>query len=245
MWEQLSTKKALYPKAHQNPPPPHTHTYTYHWNTPHQLAAHPAHKTCHTMWDGPTPPMCCPRKSRRCQGTRACGRVQTHSQPAGPGTQGSTGFQAVELLETWWNVDAGCLACISTHTQRERGGFLGANKNLWLPIVGGPAANRRWLTVNPTVHKVRGKLIGGGWHDKCLCCCLQLAAPVGLSPLTAALPLNPFAPQAAAPIDLSTPCALPPPAWPILTPLHPFLSLGRLCQRIPRTVPASVLWTRP
>ena len=37
----------------------------------------------------------------------------------------------------------------------------------------------------------------GVWHDARLCCCLQLvqlAAPIGLSPLTAALPLNPFPP---------------------------------------------------
>ena len=59
--------------------------------------------------------------------------------------------------------------------------------------------------------------LGGGgwdWHDAGLCCCLQLAAPLGLSPLTAALPLNPFPLQAAAPIGLSPPCALPLPAWP-------------------------------
>ena len=53
---------------------------------------------------------------------------------------------------------------------------------------------------------------GGGWHDW-LSCYLQLAA-IGLSPLTVALPLNPFPPQAAVPIGLSTPCALPLPAWP-------------------------------
>ena len=33
--------------------------------------------------------------------------------------------------------------------------------------------------------------MGGGWHDAGLCCCLQRAAPIGLSPLTLALPLNP------------------------------------------------------
>ena len=42
--------------------------------------------------------------------------------------------------------------------------------------------------------------VGGGvWHDAWLCCCLQLAAPIGLSPLTAALPLSPFPPEAARP----------------------------------------------
>ena len=35
---------------------------------------------------------------------------------------------------------------------------------------------------------------GGCWHDAWLCCYLQRAAPIGLSPLTAALPLNPFPP---------------------------------------------------
>ena len=55
---------------------------------------------------------------------------------------------------------------------------------------------------------------GGGGYDAWLCCSLQRAAPMGLSPLTAALPLNPLPQQAAAPIGLSPPCALPPPAWP-------------------------------
>ena len=35
---------------------------------------------------------------------------------------------------------------------------------------------------------------GGGWHDTWVCCGLQLAAPIGQSPLTAALPLNRFPP---------------------------------------------------
>ena len=51
--------------------------------------------------------------------------------------------------------------------------------------------------------------------------CLQRAARIGLSPFTTALPLNPFPAEVAAPIRLSPPRALPPPAWPILTPLHP------------------------
>ena len=41
---------------------------------------------------------------------------------------------------------------------------------------------------------------GGGWHDARLCCCLQLTVSIGLSPLIAALPLNPVPPQAAVPI---------------------------------------------
>ena len=57
---------------------------------------------------------------------------------------------------------------------------------------------------------------GGGWHDTSLYCCLQLAAPVALSPLTLALSLNSFPPQAAAPIRLSPPRALPLPAWAML-----------------------------
>ena len=40
----------------------------------------------------------------------------------------------------------------------------------------------------------------GGWHDAGLCCCLQRAAPIGLSPLPAALPLNPFPPRVAVPL---------------------------------------------
>ena len=85
---------------------------------------------------------------------------------------------------------------------------------------------------------------GGGWHDASLCCCLQLAAPVGLSPLTLAVSLNPVPPhhpQAAAPISLSPPCALPLPAWPTLTSPLTLPSLGRLCQRSPWTVPVSLL----
>ena len=58
-----------------------------------------------------------------------------------------------------------------------------------------------------------------GWHDAWLCCCLQLAAPIGLSP----------------------PCALPLPAWPVRTSLLAFLSLGRLCLQSPWTVPVSLL----
>ena len=49
-----------------------------------------------------------------------------------------------------------------------------------------------------------------------MCCCLERAAPIGLSPLTAALHLNPLPPKAAAPIGLPLP------------PYSLFLSLGRL-----------------
>ena len=57
-------------------------------------------------------------------------------------------------------------------------------------------------------------------------CCLQPAAPVGLSPLTLVLPLNPLPPQAAVPIGLSPPCALPLLPGLSLPPYTPFLSLG-------------------
>ena len=64
-------------------------------------------------------------------------------------------------------------------------------------------------------------------------CCLQPAAPIGLSPL--ALPLNSLPLEAAAPIGLSRPRALVPPLPGLsLPPYKPFLSLGRLWQRSPR-----------
>ena len=68
---------------------------------------------------------------------------------------------------------------------------------------------------------VRERGGGGRWHDAWLCCCLQRAAPIGLSPLAAALPWTPLPPEAAAPICLSTPS---PPAWPNPTslPTRPF-----------------------
>ena len=50
---------------------------------------------------------------------------------------------------------------------------------------------------------------GGGWHNAGLFCLLPLVAPIGLSPLPLALSLNPLAPQAAVPIGLSPPRALP------------------------------------
>ena len=46
-------------------------------------------------------------------------------------------------------------------------------------------------------------------HDAGLCCCLQRAVPVGLSPLPPALSLHPLPPQAAVPIGLSPPLPLP------------------------------------
>ena len=60
----------------------------------------------------------------------------------------------------------------------------------------------------------------GGGHDAWLDCCLQLGAPIGLSP--------PPVPSFSLP-GLSSP------------PYSPFLSLGQLCQRSPRTVPVSLL----
>ena len=62
-------------------------------------------------------------------------------------------------------------------------------------------------------------------------CCVLLAALIGRSPRTLALPLNPLPLWAAARI-VSPPRALPVPAWPPL----PF-PWYRLCQRSPRTVP--------
>ena len=59
-------------------------------------------------------------------------------------------------------------------------------------------------------------------HDNWLCWCLQRAVPVGLSPLTLALPLNPLPPHTAAtPIGLSplVPALSPCPAYPDPPPL--------------------------
>ena len=75
----------------------------------------------------------------------------------------------------------------------------------------------RWCclcSLNCSVHWGGG---GGGWHDAWLDCCLQPATAICLSPLTTALPLNPFLLDAAAPIGLSPPGAHPLPAWPTLT----------------------------
>ena len=59
-----------------------------------------------------------------------------------------------------------------------------------------------------------------GWHVALVYCSqLQLAGPIGRSPF-AALPLDPFPPQAVVPIGLSLPCVLPLPPCPI------FPSLG-------------------
>ena len=69
----------------------------------------------------------------------------------------------------------------------------------------------------------------------------EAASPIGLSPLTLVLSLKPFPPPAGVPVGLSLPSASDLPAWPVLTPCTPFLSLGRLYQRSPRTVPVSLL----
>ena len=55
---------------------------------------------------------------------------------------------------------------------------------------------------------------GGDWHDARLCCCQQRAVPIGLSPLTLALPLNPLPPHTTA-----TPIAPPPPSSALPPPL--------------------------
>ena len=67
-------------------------------------------------------------------------------------------------------------------------------------------------------------------------CCLRLAARIGL------WSLEPFPPAGGrAHRPLIPLCAPSPSAWPTLTPLlNPFPSLGRLCQRSPRAVPASL-----
>ena len=39
----------------------------------------------------------------------------------------------------------------------------------------------------------RMRVLGGyGWHDACVNCCLKLALPIGLLPLSRVLSLNPF-----------------------------------------------------
>ena len=63
---------------------------------------------------------------------------------------------------------------------------------------------------------------GGAWHDACVDCCLQRAAPLGLSPLTLVLALSPLPPPAAVPGGLSLPHGLDVPVWPIVTSLHSF-----------------------
>ena len=110
--------------------------------------------------------------------------------------------------------------------------------------------------------------VQGGFGMTPLVCCsrLQRAAPSGRSPF-AALPLDPFPPQAVVPIGLSPPSVLPLPPWPILPSLllfsfpwafpsigrgvhrplnsFPFHSLGRLCRPSPRTCPVQgggVVW---
>ena len=58
---------------------------------------------------------------------------------------------------------------------------------------------------------------GGGGDDAWLCCCLQLPAPIGLSPRTSALPLNPLPPQRRFPLASRLPC----PPSPSLAYPHP------------------------
>ena len=64
----------------------------------------------------------------------------------------------------------------------------------------------------------------GDWRDTWVCCCLQLLAPIGRSPLPTAFPLHPLPPYAAMLIGLS-PCALPLPPWRILLSTHPSFPL--------------------
>ena len=91
----------------------------------------------------------------------------------------------------------------------------------------------------------RGGLGGGGaWHDAWMYCCQQLAAPIGLSPLTLALSMNPSPPPGRRRSPLaSPPCALPLPLpGPSIPPYSPFLSLCRLCQRAPGLSTGPLHW---
>ena len=79
------------------------------------------------------------------------------------GTLAATGAAPVERLSSRYR--SGCLQCT-------------CNENSTL--VGQECENK--CRTSPLA---RGR---GGWHDAGLCCCLQLAAPGGLSPLTLAVP---------------------------------------------------------
>ena len=63
---------------------------------------------------------------------------------------------------------------------------------------------------------------GGGWHEAWVDSRLMLAAPIGLSPLSLVLSLNPSSLLPAEPTSLSPPSALGAPVLPILTSLLPF-----------------------
>ena len=84
-------------------------------------------------------------------------------------------------------------------------------------------------------------VVRGIWHDVWLYCCPQLAAPIGLSPPSRALSLNPLPPQGAVPIGLSPPCAPPLPAWPTY-PRHPSFPLEGCAKKTePPDFPVSLL----
>ena len=82
---------------------------------------------------------------------------------------------------------------------------------------------------------------GGGSHDAWLCCCLQLAAPIGLSP--PALSLNPLPPCRGAHWPLTPLCSLPCLAYPY-RPTHPPFPSG-CANGAPGTVPVSPLRVGP
>ena len=76
---------------------------------------------------------------------------------------------------------------------------------------------------------------GGGGVTPAVYCCVQPAVPIGLSPLTLALPFNPLPLQAAAPIGLSPPRALPlpPPGLSLPPRTPPSIPLGVCANRAP------------
>ena len=68
---------------------------------------------------------------------------------------------------------------------------------------------------------------GGGWHDARTDCCLKLAVPIGFSPLTLALSLNPSPIGEGAPRPVTTLCPPSPCLADPYLPTHPsFLFVG-------------------
>ena len=94
-----------------------------------------------------------------------------------------------------------------TRTSRERAGDGAARGDTSRPEI--PMSVRPATHTGECVHlfDVVTQGGGGGWHDAGLCCCLQRAAPIGLSPLTTARPLN-SAHECWASIPLPAPAAL-------------------------------------
>ena len=111
------------------------------------------------------------------------------------------------------------------------------------PAHGHSDARDRLTTEEPTEATGGGEGLAQGhwgwqrWYDARACYGLQMAAPIGRSPLTA-LPLNPLPPIGG---GAHRPLTPPVPSLSLLGlsfPLYfPFLPLGTFCQRSPRTVP--------